>query len=93
MYHPTAANLSQPPAHSRFTADLATALGALLIWSVTLLLTFATLVCRLILCAAWTILRLSATGLVYLFLAAILLLAVLLMLAFHSIAFINGNFP
>ena len=93
MRHPSAANLSQPPGHSPFIADWAAALGSLLIWTFTLLLTLTTLVSRLILCTAWTVLRLSSTALVYLSLAAILLLAVLLMLAFHSIAFINGNFP
>lgn len=93
MRHPPAANLSQPPDHSLFTADWGAALSSLLIWTVTLLLTIITLACRLILCTAWIILRLSSTGLVYLFLTAILLLAILLMLAFHSIAFISGNFP
>ena len=93
MYHPPAASLNQPPNHSLFTADWGAALGSLLIWTVTLLLTLTTLVGRLILCTAWTVLRLSSTALVYLFLGAILLIAVLLMLAFHSIAFISGNFP
>lgn len=93
MRRPPAAHLSQSPAHPPFTADRAAALGSLLVWTVTLLLTLTTLACRLTLWTAWTILRLSSTGLVYLLLAAILLLAVLLMLAFHSIAFISGNFP
>ena len=93
MHRPPAAHLSQSPAHLPLTADRSAALGSLLVWTVTLLLTLTTLACRLTLWTAWTILRLSSTGLVYLFLAAILLLAALLMLAFHSIAFLSGNFP
>jgi len=93
MRYLSASPLRRIPEPYTPTAGVDDAIGSLLLWTVTLLLTLTTLACRFALRVVRALLHLLSITLVYLILAGFLLAAALVMLAFHSIAFISGNVP
>ena len=74
---------------SRFLAIL----RQVLLWIVVFVLAFLSLGCRFLRCTIRLVFRFSFTILIYFILATMLLGAVILMLGFHSLTFMNGGHP